>query len=84
MQIMFLRSYDLEQKIVGMNFLFCYNIKDYFYYAVEQLHCSYWSPQWKQNSVNKLKNIVSSAKAYESGGWPYSAEAEIKKILPEI
>lgn len=77
-------SYELEQKIVGMNFLFCYNIKDYFYYAVEQLHCSYWSPQWKQNAVNKLKNTVSSAKAYESGGWLYSAESEIKKILPEI
>jgi hypothetical protein len=34
--------------------------------------------------VNKLKNTVSSAKAYESSGWPYSAELEIKKILPEI
>lgn len=77
-------SYELEQNIVSMNFLFCYNIKDYFYHAVGQLNCSYWSPQWKQNAITKLKNTVISVKAYESGGMPYSAEAEIKKVLPDI
>ncbi|MDU1653541.1 MAG: nucleotidyltransferase [Leclercia adecarboxylata] len=77
-------SYELEQNIVNMNFIFCYNIKEYFYHAVDQLYCSYWSPQWKQNAVSKLKDTASLAKKFESSGLPYHAECEIRKILPEV
>lgn len=77
-------SYQLEKSIVNMNFLFCSNIKDYFYSAIEQLYCSYDSPQWKHNALSRLKNIVSEAKTNEANGWPYLAEAEIKKVIPDI
>jgi hypothetical protein len=77
-------SYELEKNIVSMNFFFCHNIKDYFYSAVESIYCSYLAPQWKQNAVNKLKNVVAETKLNEANGWNILAEAEIKKILPEI
>ncbi len=77
-------SYELEKTIVSMNFLFCYNLKDYFYSAVESIHCSYLAPQWKQSAIKKLKKAVAEAKEDEANGWNYLAEDEIKKILPEI
>jgi hypothetical protein len=77
-------SYSLEKEIVKMNFLFCYNIKDYFYSAVEQISCSYLAAQWKKNAVTKLKHTVIEAKNYENDNMPYSAESTIKKVLPDI
>ncbi|MEG3135651.1 nucleotidyltransferase [Rouxiella sp. T17] len=77
-------SYTFEKKIVNMYFYGCYNIKDYFYSAVDQIQVSYLEAKWKEIAVTKLKNTVSNVKNFEKDEMPYSAEIELKKILPEI
>ncbi|PSV15946.1 SMODS domain-containing nucleotidyltransferase [Photobacterium kishitanii] len=75
-------SFLLEKEVINMNFWFCTDLRDYFYTAIESLNAGFFAPQWKVNLVNKAKNVVSEAKNLEYQGMPYSAEAEIKKLIP--
>ncbi|WP_281549367.1 SMODS domain-containing nucleotidyltransferase [Kluyvera cryocrescens] len=75
-------SYQLETKIVGFNFFFAYNLKDYFYSTVEQLQLDLFSPQWKKDKIQQLKHAIMMAKLYEQQGNTLAAESQIKRILP--
>lgn len=75
-------SFLLEKEVINMNFWFCTDLKDYFYTAIDSLNAGFFAPQWKINAVDKAKRIVSEAKSLESQSMPYSAEAEIKKLIP--
>lgn len=75
-------SFLLEKEVINMNFWFCTDLKDYFFTAVENLSVGFFAPQWKTNAVNRAHNIVAEVKRLESQGMPYSAEEEIKKLIP--
>ncbi|MGC1308954.1 MAG: nucleotidyltransferase domain-containing protein [Phormidesmis sp.] len=75
-------SFELEEYVTGLSFYSCYNIKDYFFSAVERLPISYLKPQFAQNNIQKLKTTVAKAKEYELSGLPATAEVEVKKVIP--
>lgn len=81
-------SYSLEQDIVnymfhGSGFLGSPDLKSYFYEFMCDLSLSWGSPQWKKDKVNRAKDILKNVKNYEWQNEPYSAEAEMKKLLPD-
>jgi len=74
-------SYELEKYVIDKSYWLCSNLKEYFYAAAEGLET--WNlPQYKQNKVNRLKEIVAKTKEYERDEMPYTAESEIKKAIP--
>jgi predicted nucleotidyltransferase len=73
-------SYEIEEYVVGKFFFLCYNLKDYFFQAVEGLP-TYNLPEYKQNKVDRLKKIVAETKENERQGWNTLAEIEIKKAF---
>ncbi len=76
-------SYSLEQKMVNMSFYLCNNLKDYLFSAIDSF--STWDlPEYKRQKVERAKQIVNNVRQYEQRGLPIPAEAEIKKLLPEL
>ena len=79
-----LSSYFIEEYIVSQNYFGCYSLKDYFYSFWQGISCSYSSPQSTKTKVARAKTISAKAKEFELSGMPYSAESEIKKIVPTL
>ena len=75
-------SFELEEYVVDRSFYGCYNIKDYFFSAVEGLPTGYDKSQLSQYRVQQLKDIVATTRQYEKDSMPASAELEIKKAIP--
>ncbi len=76
-------SFELEKSLVANSYWACYNLKDYFFSAIDDL--SSWNlPQYKKDKVQRAKDIVIATKEYEQDNYPYAAESEIKKLIPEI
>ena len=76
-------SYELEKDLVNTSYFFCYNLKDYFFDAINSL--STWNlPEYKKVKVQRAKDIIAKTKKYESDNMPVSAELEIKKIIPVL
>jgi len=74
-------SYELEQNLVDNWYMYCYNLKEYFFTAINNL--STWNlPQYKADKVQRAKDIVARVKEYEKDNMPVSAESEIKKLIP--
>lgn len=73
-------SYELENYVLQKSYWLCFNLKDYFYEAVEGLQ-TYDLPNYKQVKVDKLKSIVKETKSDEENGWNYIAEDGIKKAF---
>jgi len=77
-------SFSLEKDIVNMSFLFCYDLKTYFYEAMNNLELGYFAAEWRKNKLNRAKRILAQTKEYESDNMPLTAESEIKKLIPSI
>jgi hypothetical protein len=77
-------SFELEEYIIGSSFYYCTALKDYFYKFWRDFSCSYSTPQYIKDKVERAKNYASKAKELEEGGWAISAESEIKKIVPDL
>ncbi|SFO14060.1 SMODS domain-containing nucleotidyltransferase [Nitrosospira briensis] len=75
-------SYGLEKYIVELGFFNCGNQKDYLFKVIDSLN-SYTEVQWKKEEIERAKKIIAQVRAYESGGMPYSAENEVKKLIPD-
>jgi len=73
-------SYELERYVLDKWFIFCTNLKDYFYSAVEGLS-TYNLPEYKKTKVDNLKQTVTNTKKYEADNMPISAEIEIQKAI---
>lgn len=39
--------------------------------------------QWRNDKIKRAKEIVANVRKYEADGMPYTAKAEIKKLIPE-
>ena len=76
-------SYELEKAIVGYSYWSCSNIKDYFYSAVANLNSTNL-PGYKKTKVTRLKETIDKVKEYENQDMPYTAESELKKVIPSL
>lgn len=76
-------SFLLEKELISNSYWSCYNLKDYFYYAIEKLP-TWQLPSYKADKVERAKKIVSDTQDYESSNMPTCAESEIKKIIPVL
>lgn len=77
-------SFEIEQFVISQYFYLCTNIKDYFYDAVKSLPAGWDRAASKRDRISRLKEIVAKAQQYERDNMPYTAEAEIKKVIPEF
>jgi hypothetical protein len=77
-------SYDLEQWVVNNPFGSIGELRKYFFEAVNDVRESYGMPQSKIDAIRRAKEIVQETKRLEEGGYPSLAEAEIKKLIPEL
>lgn len=82
-------SYELEQEIVdivnGVSFL-CSpsDLKGYFYIVFDDLTLPFSAAQWKKDKLKRAKDIIHSVKNSESFGYGFTAENDIKKLIPEV
>ena len=77
-------SYAIEKFVIDNTFLYTSNIKTIFFEAITDLYNRRWDlPNYKQVKVETAKSIIDKTKEYENDNMPYSAEAEIKKLIPE-
>ncbi|HEY8034868.1 MAG TPA: nucleotidyltransferase [Methylobacter sp.] len=77
-------SFSLEQYIVGKYFWSCTNLKDYFYAFWSDFSCTYNTPQYIKDKVDRAKKYALNAKMYEDGNMPALAELEIEKIVSTL
>jgi len=76
-------SFLLEQHLVNYAWPQT-NLKDYLYRAFDSLGLQYNEAQWKKDKLERAKTLVNNTRSYESQDKPIAAEAEIKRLLPEI
>jgi hypothetical protein len=76
-------SYALEKHIIGMFFLGCVNIRDYLFTVFDGLGLAYDQPQWRKDKLARAKEIVATVRQFEKDEMPFSAESEVKKLIPE-
>lgn len=77
-------SFELEKSLVASTYFFCYNLKEYFFSAINDLPTPWNFPQYKKDKVERAKTIVRDTKTYEQADMPYQAEIEIKKLIPVL
>lgn len=75
-------SYELEKMLVNKSYLWCNNLKDYFFSAIRFLPLS-GLPQYKKDKVQRAQDMVSRIAEYEGYDIP-AAIGEIKKLIPII
>ena len=76
-------SYELEKNLISNSYWLCYNLKDYFFSAIEDLP-SWNLPLYNKDKVEKAKTIIQNTKDYENSNLPFTAESEIKKLIPDL
>lgn len=77
-------SFSLEQYIVNKYYWSCTSLRDYFYAFWSDFSCSNDTAQYIKDKVERAKKYAVQAKTYEDDNMPYSAEIEIKKIVPSL
>ncbi|MCL4778870.1 MAG: nucleotidyltransferase [Gammaproteobacteria bacterium] len=82
-------SYALEQHIAGQGYSFLgllasRQLAQYFFEAVDSLEAGWYSPQWKQDAVRRLKELASHAQSKERSGQPGVAEITLRRLLPPV
>jgi hypothetical protein len=74
-------SYGLEKWIVAQSYWFCTNLRDYVFEVLANLPST--GVQWRDQRIQRAKDIVSQAREYERLDLSSLAESEIKKLIPE-
>jgi hypothetical protein len=75
-------SYDFEKWIVNQSYFLISNQRDYLFHVFEAMALP-TDTQWRKDRVQRAKNIVSKVREYERGEMPYTAEGEVKNLIPE-
>lgn len=76
-------SFSFEQKLAGMDFYFCNNLKECMFSAIDNINT--WDlPDYKCQKIERAKRIVNNVRQRERDGLPISAEVEIEKLLPGL
>jgi len=76
-------SFSLEKYIVNLYFGAASNIREYVFTVFDNLTLDYDQPQWRKYKLARAKEIVAKVRQLEKDEMPYSAEAEVKKLIPE-
>ncbi len=76
-------SYSLEKYVVGLTYSGIINQRDYLFNVVDGLTLNWEQPQWRKDKLQRAKDIVAKVREYERDDMPYSAESEVKKLIPE-
>ncbi len=74
-------SYPLEKWVVEQSYWLTYTQREYLFQTVDKLPVPS-DAQWRREKVERAKRIVAETRELEAGGFPYLAEAEIKKLIP--
>jgi Second Messenger Oligonucleotide or Dinucleotide Synthetase domain len=74
-------SYALEKWIVEQSYFFISTQRDYLLETFEKL-VTPTNTQWNKDRVERAKKIVAEVRRLECDGYPATAEAEIKKLIP--
>lgn len=77
-------SFLLEQDIVNKTYLFCNNLKEYFYSYMENFSTNYSYPNSTNEKIEKMHKIIKEVKKLENDGYTNSAEEKIKELLPVV
>ncbi len=75
-------SFELEKRLIGLNYWGCTNQKDYLYYVFDKFD------PWDYNrtvgtKIERAKKIVDQIRAFEKNDKPESAERKIRRLIPE-
>lgn len=76
-------SFLFEKWISNQSYYTALNQKDYLFTMFEALSASNLTEQWRRDKVDRAKNLVAETKELERDGYPNSAEAEVRKLIPE-
>lgn len=76
-------SFSFEKWIVDLSFWHHTNLKDYLFAVFDNLSTDYENTQWRKDKIALAKCIVAQVRDFERQGRTYSAEQEIKKLIPE-
>ena len=74
-------SYFFEKWIVEQYYLLATNQKDYLFAVFDKLVANQ-SAQWRNDCINRAKQIVAKVRDYERDNMPVTAESEVKKLIP--
>ena len=75
-------SFQFEKWIKDLSFSSCINQKQYLY-QVFKLLVANTGVQWRNDRINRAKEIIANTEKYELDEMPYTAEKEIKKLIRE-
>jgi predicted nucleotidyltransferase len=76
-------SYALERWVITLSFSTALNLRDYLFTIFDSLALDYDQAQWRKDKLARAKAIVAEVRRLEREEMPYSAEAEVKKLIPE-
>ncbi|KPL80617.1 SMODS domain-containing nucleotidyltransferase [Herpetosiphon geysericola] len=76
-------SYELEKTVIGTQYSYCNNVKEYFFLAVNLLP-TYGLTETNKRKVEGFKLKINEIKNNERNGLLLTAENEIKSLLPSI
>ena len=76
-------SYWLEKYVVELAYYGITNQRDYLFNVVDNLFPAWQAPQWCKDKIQRAKDIVKNVREYELNDYPYTAESEVKKLIPE-
>ena len=74
-------SYLFEKWIATQSFYFCSNQRDYLFHLFDILIANQ-SAAWRNDKINRAKQLVQNVRDYESRAMPHTAEEEVKKLIP--
>jgi hypothetical protein len=75
-------SFSLEKWVVDQSYWLISTQRDYLFSSFDKLSVP-TDTQWRKERVERAKKIVADTRSLEAGGYPYSAESEVKKLIPE-
>lgn len=75
-------SFSFEKWIVAQSYWGIGNQKEYLFRVFDNLS-EYEATQWRSDRIKRAKQIVAKVREYERDDMPYSAESEVKKLIPD-
>lgn len=75
-------SYLFEKWIVDRSYYSCVNQTQYLFKIFDHLTANE-AAQWRNDKIRRAKDIVAKVRQYETDSMPFSAEGEVKKLIPE-
>lgn len=76
-------SFSLERWVITLSFSSALNLRDYLFTIFDNLTLGYDQSQWRKDKLARAKAIIAEVRRMERDDMPYSAEGEIKKLIPE-